>query len=54
MGSFVASLGYYNENGVVRNTSFRRFTGSVKGDYQIKPWLKVRGWCTIHLVYEAG
>ena len=33
MGSFVASLGYYNENGVVRNTSFRRFTGSVKGDY---------------------
>ena len=42
MGSFVASLGYYNENGVVRNTSFRRFTGSVKGDYQIKPWLKVR------------
>ena len=42
MGSFVASLGYYNEDGVVRNTSYRRFTGNVKGDYQIKPWLKVR------------
>ena len=42
MGSFVASLGYYNENGVVRNTAYKRFTGSVKGDYQIKPWLKAR------------
>ena len=31
MGSFVASLGYYNENGVVRNTSFRRFTGMREG-----------------------
>ena len=41
-GSFVASLGYYHEEGVVRNTSYKRFTGSVKGDYQIKPWLKVR------------
>ena len=42
LGSFVASLGYYHEDGVVRNTSYKRFTGSVKGDYQIKPWLKVR------------
>ena len=43
MGSFVASLGYYKEDGIVRNTAYKRFTGNVKGDYQIKPWLKIRG-----------
>ena len=42
-GSFYASLGAYDEDGVVRmdRDTYQRYTVALNTDYQIKPWLKV-------------
>ena len=40
-GSFYSSLGYLNEDGIIDKSSFRRFTGRLKADYQVRDWLKV-------------
>ncbi|MGI6243993.1 MAG: SusC/RagA family TonB-linked outer membrane protein [Prevotella sp.] len=40
-GSFYSSLGYLDEDGVIDNSSFQRFTGRLKADYQVRDWLKV-------------
>ena len=42
-GTFAASLGYYNEDGIVRTTSYKRFTGSINGSYKIRPNFTVNG-----------
>ena len=39
--SYYASLGYLNDEGIIKNTSFERLTARLKADYQIKKWLKV-------------
>ena len=41
-GTFLASAGYYNEEGMAVGTGFKRFTGNVSGSYQVLPFLKVR------------
>jgi TonB-linked SusC/RagA family outer membrane protein len=41
--SFYASLGYLDEEGVVKKSDYQRFTGRLKADYQVKKWLKVGG-----------
>lgn len=40
-GSFYTSLGYLNEDGIIDKSSFNRFTGRLKADYQVRDWLKV-------------
>lgn len=42
-GSFYASIGYLDNNGPVRGDkdTYKRLTGTLNADYQIKPWLKV-------------
>lgn len=40
-GSFYSSLGYLDEDGVIDNSSYQRFTGRLKADYQVRDWLKV-------------
>ena len=40
--TFVASLGYYNEDGQIRGTGFKRFTGNINGSYKILPILTVK------------
>lgn len=42
-GTFLASFGYYNEDGQVKNTKFERFTGAVNGSYKIRDNFKVTG-----------
>ncbi len=39
--SYYASLGYLNDEGIIKNTSFERISARVKADYQVKKWLKV-------------
>ncbi|MDL2322990.1 TonB-dependent receptor [Bacteroidales bacterium OttesenSCG-928-A17] len=39
--SFYASIGYLDEEGIVKESDFQRFTGRLKADYQAKKWLKV-------------
>lgn len=38
--NFYASIGYLNNDGIIKNTNYRRFTGRLSADTQIKPWLK--------------
>ena len=39
--SYYASLGYLNDEGIIKNSSFERITARLKADYQIKNWLKL-------------
>ena len=40
-GSHYISFGYLNDEGVVSNSGFERFSTRLNGDYQVKDWLKV-------------
>lgn len=40
-GSFYTSLGYLNEDGVIDNASYERFTGRLKADYKVTDWFDV-------------
>lgn len=39
--SFYVSAGYLKEDGIIKPSSFERFTSRVKADYQAREWLKV-------------
>ena len=41
--SFYTSANYLKNEGIVRESSFERFTGRLKADYQVRPWLKLAG-----------
>ena len=43
VSTFAASLGYYDEDGIVRGTGYKRFNGSINGSYMIRPNLNVTG-----------
>lgn len=38
---FYASFGYLNNEGIIKNTEFERFTGRLSANSQVKSWLKV-------------
>ena len=40
-GSFYASFGHLNEDGIVEYSSYRRTTARIKADYQLKEWMKL-------------
>lgn len=40
-GSFYASFGYLNDQGIVENSYLERLTARIKADYQLKKWIKV-------------
>ena len=42
-GSFYASFGYLNEDGIIQYSDYERFSGRLKADYRIKKWLKLSG-----------
>ena len=42
-GSFYGSFGYLNNDGIVENTGYERYTARLRADYQAKKWLKVGG-----------
>ena len=42
-GSFYASVGYLDNEGISKNSEFERITGRLKADYQLRPWLKMGG-----------
>ena len=39
--TFYASVGYLKNEGITIKSDFERLTARLKGDYQLKPWLKV-------------
>ncbi len=40
-GSFYASLGFLDEDGIIQFSGYQRTTARLKADYQLKPWLKM-------------
>lgn len=44
--TFVASLGYYDEQGQIKGTGYKRFNGSVNGSYKVFPILTVKAGAT--------
>ena len=42
-GAFSAKFGYFHEDGIVKNTGYKRFTGSINGHYKVLPFLTVNG-----------
>lgn len=40
-GSFYASLGYLNEDGIIEYSGYDRISGRLRADYQLKKWLKL-------------
>ena len=58
-GTYSASMGYYDEDGQVKGTGFKRFTGNMSGSYQVLPFLKVRSsaqfmWSTAPELWTYG
>ena len=45
-GTFSASLGYYNEDGAVKGTGYKRFNGAFNGSYWVLPFLNVKAGTT--------
>jgi TonB-linked SusC/RagA family outer membrane protein len=41
--NYYASVGYLNDQGVIENSGFERYTGRLKADYKIYDWLKIGG-----------
>jgi TonB-linked SusC/RagA family outer membrane protein len=41
--SFFASFGYLDYDGITAKSDYKRLTGRLKADYQIKPWAKIGG-----------
>jgi len=42
-GSYFASVGYLDEDGVIEFSGYKRLSARLKADYQAKKWLKVSG-----------
>lgn len=40
-GSFYASMGYLDEDGIIDNSGYQRFSARFKADYQARKWLKI-------------
>ena len=41
--NYYMSIGYLKNEGIIKNTSYERFTGRLAANSQIKSWLKVGG-----------
>ena len=42
-GTFYASANYLSNDGITAASDYKRFTGRLKADYQVKSWLKLSG-----------
>ena len=40
-GSFYGSVNYLSNDGITTSSDYKRFTGRLKADYQLKEWLKI-------------
>lgn len=53
-GTFAASLGYYKEDGLIKGTSYERFSGTFNGSYKIFPILTVNAGTTYTWSRQPG
>lgn len=53
-GKYYTSFDYYKEDGVIVGSSYKRFSGDIKGSYKIKPDLKVSSGITASTSSQLG
>lgn len=41
--TYYASFGYLEDQGIIENSGFKRYTGRLNADYQVSEWLKIGG-----------
>ena len=41
--TYLGSLGYFNQKGVIPNTDFKRLTGRLRSSYKVSDWLSLSG-----------
>ncbi len=41
--SFYGSANYLSNDGITKASNYKRFTGRLKADFQLRPWLKMGG-----------
>lgn len=39
--SYYASAGYLNDGGIINHSGYKRYTGRINADYQVKKWIKI-------------
>jgi TonB-linked SusC/RagA family outer membrane protein len=40
-GSYYLSLGYTDQEGIIKSSGYKRYTGRINADQSLKPWLKI-------------
>ena len=53
-GKFFSSFDYFNQDGIVVGSSYRRFTGNMNGSYKINPKLEVSSGATFSTSNQLG
>lgn len=53
-GKFFSSFDYFNQDGIVVGSSYRRFTGNMNGSYKINPKLEISSGATFSTSNELG
>lgn len=53
-GKYYSSFDYYKENGVIVGSSYKRFSGDVKGSYKIRPNVEVSSGVTASTSSQYG
>lgn len=53
-GKYFASLDYYNEDGVIVGTNYKRYSGNFSGSYKVKPNLELSTGTTLSTSSQIG
>lgn len=52
--NYYMSAGYLDDQGIVPNSGFQRYSARLKADYQVKPWLKMSGNVSFSPLRQPG
>ncbi len=53
-GKYFASFDYYNENGVIVGSGYKRYSGDINGSYKVKPNVEVSTGVTLSTSSQLG
>ncbi|MEZ4903600.1 MAG: SusC/RagA family TonB-linked outer membrane protein [Spirosomataceae bacterium] len=53
-GKYFASFDYYNEDGVIVGSDYKRYTGNINGSYKVKPNMEVSTGATFSTSSQRG
>jgi TonB-linked SusC/RagA family outer membrane protein len=53
-GKYYSSFDYYNENGVIVGSNYKRFSGNINGSYKVKPNVEIASGVTASTSSQIG